>query len=73
MSNALSLIEKELTRLILGLENDTVDVDARKNWNRLKLQNENLGTSGIESSIEFLPTVSSIPRQRRYYRICNCL
>lgn len=61
LSNALSLIEKELTRLLF-LEKDTVDFDARKNWNRLKLQNENLRASGIESSIEFVPTALTIPR-----------
>jgi hypothetical protein len=56
LSKALSLIQKELTRLVLGIENDIVNVVARKKWNCLKLENQNVHTTGTPPHVESTTT-----------------
>lgn len=50
LSKALTLVQMELSRLVLGLD-DNVNVVARKNWNSLELVNGNLRATGTSSPV----------------------
>ena len=57
LSNALSLVQMELSRLVLCIENDNVNVVARKKWDSQELVNDNLRATGTSSPVISTPVI----------------